>query len=51
MDVAVSSSFGKAQQLSGISLSTFIASISTSVAVFGVELLLFILVRYKFPHL
>jgi hypothetical protein len=42
-------SFGKALQLRGVSLSTFLASLATSAAVFAVEVLLYFFLRRQIP--
>lgn len=48
---AVSESLGKARQLSGVSLSSFIASISTSAALFLIQVVLFLTIKSKFPSI
>lgn len=44
-------SFRKASQLRGVSLSTFLASISTSIAVFAAEVLLYFCLRRRIPSI
>jgi hypothetical protein len=51
MDESFGNSFAKAQQFYGISLSSFIASISLSATIFTVEVLVFFIVRTRFPDL
>jgi hypothetical protein len=47
----VSGNAGSAQQLVGISLSTFLASLSISVLVFGIELSVFLTIKNELPHI
>jgi hypothetical protein len=51
MDESFGKSFAKAQQLSGISLNSFIASVSVSAVIFSLEVLVFLIVRKRFPDL
>jgi hypothetical protein len=51
MDESFGKSFAKAQQLHGISLSSFIASVSVSAVLFSLEVLVFLIVRKRFPDL
>jgi hypothetical protein len=51
MDESFGKSFAKAQQLHGISLSSFIASVSLSAVIFTLEVLVFFFVRKHFPDL
>jgi hypothetical protein len=49
MDLDLSKSFAKAQHLNGISLSSFLASISISFTIFAIEVLVFLLIRSRLP--
>lgn len=51
MEEAFGKSFAKAQQLHGISLSSFIASVSLSAVMFTIEVLVFLAIRKCFPDL
>jgi hypothetical protein len=51
MDESFGKSFAKAQQLHGISLDSFIASISLSAVIFTLEVFVFLFVRKRFPDL
>jgi hypothetical protein len=51
MDEAFGRSFAKARQLHGVSLSSFIASVSLSAVIFTVEVLVFLVIRKRFPDL
>jgi energy-coupling factor transporter transmembrane protein EcfT len=51
MEEAFGKSFAKAQQLRGVSLSSFIASVSLSAVMFAIEVLVFIAIRKRFPDL
>jgi hypothetical protein len=51
MDETFGKSFAKAQQLHGVSLSSFIASVSLSALIFTVEVLVFLFIRKRFPDL
>jgi hypothetical protein len=51
MDEPFGKSFAKAQQLHGISLNSFIASISLSAVLFSLEVLVFLIIRKHFPDL
>jgi hypothetical protein len=51
MDESFGKSFAKAQQLHGISLGSFIASVSFSAVIFSLEVLVFLIVRKRFPDL
>lgn len=44
-------SFGKAVDLRGVSLSSFLASISASTALFAVEVFVFFIIRGRFPEI
>ncbi|KAH0542935.1 hypothetical protein FGG08_002704 [Glutinoglossum americanum] len=48
---AVSATAGKAQGDSGLSLNSFLASLAVAAAVFGVESILFILIKNKFSRI
>ena len=48
---AIDNGAGKAQQSQGISLSTFFASLAGGLAIFGVELLLFLIIKGKFSRI
>ncbi|KAF1967647.1 DUF221-domain-containing protein [Bimuria novae-zelandiae CBS 107.79] len=50
-DLDFNNSFAKAQQLSGVSLSSFLASLSTSLAIFALEILVFFAIRGRFPEI
>ena len=50
-DLDINRSFAKAQQLSGASLSSFLASLSTSLALFALEVLVFFVIRGRFPEI
>lgn len=50
-DIDLNNSFGKAQQLNGASLSSFLASLSTSFALFALEVLVFFAIRGRFPEI
>jgi len=49
MDEYFGKSFAKAQQLQGISLSSFVASVSLSAVIFTLEVLVFFIIRNRFP--
>ncbi|KAJ6201955.1 hypothetical protein J3E72DRAFT_182161 [Bipolaris maydis] len=49
MDDSFGKSFAKAQQLHGISLSSFIASVSLSAVIFTLEVLVFLVIHKRFP--
>ncbi|KAI0569595.1 RSN1-7TM multi-domain protein [Pyrenophora tritici-repentis] len=49
MDESFGKSFAKAQQLHGISLSSFVASVSLSAVIFTLEVLVFLIIRKRFP--
>jgi hypothetical protein len=51
MDETFGKSFAKAQQLHGVSLSSFVASVSLSALIFTVEVLVFLIIRKRFPDL
>ncbi|CAN9176637.1 unnamed protein product [Alternaria alternata] len=51
MEEAFGKSFAKAQQLHGVSLSSFIASVSLSAVMFTIEVLVFLAIRKRFPDL
>ena len=51
MEEAFGKSFAKAQQLHGVSLSSFIASVSLSAVMFTIEVLVFLAIRKCFPDL
>ena len=51
MDESFGESFGKAQQLQGISLCSFIASVSLSAVIFTLEVVVFLIVHKRFPDL
>ncbi|KAI1551660.1 integral membrane protein [Pyrenophora tritici-repentis] len=51
MDESFANSFAKAQQFYGISLSSFIASVSLSTVIFTLEVLVFFIVRKRLPDL
>ncbi|KAJ6280863.1 hypothetical protein J3E71DRAFT_178613 [Bipolaris maydis] len=51
MDNTFGKSFSKARQLHGVSLSSFIASISLSVVIFLLEVILFLTIRTRFPDI
>jgi hypothetical protein len=51
MDESFRKSFGKAQQLQGISLCSFVASVSLSAVIFTLEVVVFLIVRKRFPDL
>jgi hypothetical protein len=51
MDESFGNSFAKAQQLHGISLSSFVASVSLSAVIFTLEVLLFLIIRQRFPDI
>jgi hypothetical protein len=51
MNESFGKSFAKAQQLHGVSLSSFIASVSLSAVFFSLEVLVFLIVRKRFPDL
>jgi hypothetical protein len=51
MDLAFSSSFTKAQQLNGVSLSSFVASVSTSLIAFVLQVLVFLVIRKRLPDI
>ncbi|KAF2818091.1 DUF221-domain-containing protein [Ophiobolus disseminans] len=51
MDLVLNKSFLKVQQLSGASLSTFMASISISTLVFALEVLIFLVIRKRLPDI
>ena len=51
MEEAFGKSFAKAQQLHGVSLSSFIASVSLSAVMFAIEVLVFLAIRKRFPDL
>jgi hypothetical protein len=51
MEEAFGKSFAKAQQLHGVSLSSFIASVSFSAVMFTIEVLVFLAIRKRFPDL
>lgn len=42
---------GKGQQSQGISLSTFLASLAGGLAIFGIEFLLFLVLKGKFSRI
>jgi len=48
---SIDSGSGKAQAAQGISLSTFFTSLIGSLAVFGTELLLFLLIKRKYSRI
>ncbi|EUC27184.1 hypothetical protein COCCADRAFT_31268 [Bipolaris zeicola 26-R-13] len=50
MDNTFGKSFAKAQQLQGISLGSFIASVSFSAIIFTLEVLFFLIIRKRFPN-
>jgi hypothetical protein len=51
MNESFRESFGKAQQLQGISLCSFIASVSLSAVIFTLEVLVSLILRKRFPNL
>jgi calcium permeable stress-gated cation channel len=48
---AVNSTAGKAQENAGVSLNSFLASLAVAAAVFGVEFLLFLLIKNRFSRI
>jgi hypothetical protein len=48
---AVNSTAGKAQSDVGVSLNSFLASLAVAAAVFGVEYILFILIKNRFSRI
>ncbi|KAI9767469.1 MAG: hypothetical protein M1840_005698 [Geoglossum simile] len=48
---AVNSTAGKAQENAGVSLNSFLASLAVAATVFGVEFLLFILIKNRFSRI
>jgi calcium permeable stress-gated cation channel len=46
---AVDASTGKARERQGLSLSSFVASLTVAVAIFGAEILLFFVLKDKLP--
>jgi hypothetical protein len=50
-DLGFGQSFTKAEQLSGVSLGSFIASVSTSVTIFAVEVILFFILQRQLPSI
>jgi hypothetical protein len=51
MDSTFSNSFTKAQQLHGVSLSSFVASVSISSMIFAVEVLIYLVIRARLPDI
>jgi hypothetical protein len=51
VDSTFSNSFTKAQQLHGVSLSSFVASVSISSMIFAVEVLIYLVIRARLPDI
>jgi hypothetical protein len=51
IDESFANLFAKAKQFYGISLSSFIASVSLSTAIFTLEVLVFFIIRKRLPDL